>query len=744
MEHLETLLTATNSWLLRGKLTLFRFVMPADFDNSADTREAALRAFQKLLLRINNNYRVLPLSDAVLGLRAGQLPGAAASITFDQGSTQWLHAVASQLEQQQLHATFFISSGQFFGHPLWSDRLRHAVLQAAADIDELVLPSIAASALKLGNTSARLQTISQLESKLRAQESAPREQYLQQIETQLKSNPMQTPRLLPEQVRALHGRGFSIGSQTISNAMLTCCPATLAYQEIGQSKEQLEGLIKGRVQALAYPFGEPGLGYRSEHMEMVSRCGYCLAVSTQPGLASHSTSVLQLPRCTPALSAGARLNRQLWQQKKTHAQRLRENESGKSVLMVAFHFPPQAGSSGVLRTLNFVKNLPAHNWHPTVLTASPRAYVESRTDLVASIPAATRILRGFALDASRHLSLFGKYPAAFAWPDRWSSWWPGAVLAGLQEIRRKRPQLIWSTYPIATAHGIAASLARLSGLPWVADFRDPMLTDTFPAAGVQRRLWNLLEQQAMREAAFCVFTTARAATAYQQRYPAAAHKCRVIENGYDESAFEQVQAQRSDVDAGKLVLLHSGLIYPRERDPSALFAALRSLIDQGLLRPEQLQLRFRAAHHEKEVLACASRFSLETIVDLAPAVPYRQAIAEMLAADGLLVIQGSQFNAQIPAKIYEYLRAQRPLLALVDPQGDSAAFLANYQQVWQADSNNHDAIKTVLLIFFEQLRRERPATLFQSNCKQLEKYSRAAQTQRLVELFDRLHRPDTA
>ncbi len=189
-------------------------------------------------------------------------------------------------------------------------------------------------------------------------------------------------------------------------------------------------------------------------------------------------------------------------------------------------------------------------------------------------------------------------------------------------------------------------------------------------------------------------------------------------------------------------MLHSGLIYPRERDPSHLFAALRRLIDQGLLRPEQLHLRFRAAHHEKEVLACASRFALASIVDMAPAVPYRQAIAEMLAADGLLVIQGSQFNAQIPAKIYEYLRALRPLLALVDPQSDSAAFLSSYQQVWQADSTDQSAIEVVLQKFLAQLPRAQPAARFQSNLDQLAKYSRAAQTCRLAELFDRLQKFD--
>jgi hypothetical protein len=57
---------------------------------------------------------------------------------------------------------------------------------------------------------------------------------------------------------------------------------------------------------------------------------------------------------------------------------------------------------------------------------------------------------------------------------------------------------------------------------------------------------------------------------------------------------------------------------------------------------------------------------------LCPAIPYREALAEMMACDALLVMQASNCNAQIPAKIYEYLRAGKPILGLTDPDGDTA------------------------------------------------------------------------
>ena len=149
--------------------------------------------------------------------------------------------------------------------------------------------------------------------------------------------------------------------------------------------------------------------------------------------------------------------------------------------MVAFHFPPLSGSSGVQRTLRFVQHLPAHGWEPLVLSASSRAYETVSDDLLAQVPAGTEVRRAFAVDAARHLSIGGRYLAAAARPDRWASWRLDGVRQGLKLIQRFKPQVIWSTYPIATAHLIGKALHQKSGLPWVADFRDPMAQQGYPA-----------------------------------------------------------------------------------------------------------------------------------------------------------------------------------------------------------------------------------------------------------------------
>jgi len=182
----------------------------------------------------------------------------------------------------------------------------------------------------------------------------------------------------------------------------------------------------------------------------------------------------------------------------------------KRLLMIAYHFPPFAASSGIQRTLGFARHLPAFGWEPLVLTAHPRAYEHCDRGHIA-LPAPMVVEPAFALDTARQLSLMGRYPGFAARPDRWISWWLGAVPKGLAMIRKYRPEAIWSTYPIATAHKIACTLQRLSGLPWVADFRDPMAQDGYPEDPKTWRSFRRIEEATLRRASRAVFVTEGAA-----------------------------------------------------------------------------------------------------------------------------------------------------------------------------------------------------------------------------------------
>lgn len=339
--------------------------------------------------------------------------------------------------------------------------------------------------------------------------------------------------------------------------------------------------------------------------------------------------------------------------------------------MIAYHFPPLAGSSGIQRTLRFARYLPEFGWQPIVLTTHPRAYLKVSDDQLTDVADGIEVIRAAAWDTARHFSIAGRYPGVLARPDRWLSWWPGAVWSGMRAIKHRRPDAIWSTYPIATAHLIGASLVKRSALPWVADFRDPMAQPGYPSDPLTWQSFDRLEREVISTARFSTFTTPSATRTYQDRYPQHAGRIAILENGYDEETFAGTMPGEP-LNPNRLTLLHSGIVYPSERDPSQLFAAL-ALLKQS--RPDfyqRLVVRFRAPVHDDMLRDLARRNGVEDAVEIMPPVAYREALGEMLRADGLLILQAANCNEQIPAKLYEYLRAGRPTLVLSDPVGDTA------------------------------------------------------------------------
>lgn len=357
--------------------------------------------------------------------------------------------------------------------------------------------------------------------------------------------------------------------------------------------------------------------------------------------------------------------------------------------------------SGHLRTLGFARYLPEFGWEPVVLTAAVGAYPRVNFANNTLVPSVCEVHRSFALDTGRHLAIRGKYLGYLAAPDRWISWWPFAVRNGLHLIHHRRFDAIWSTYPIMTAHGIARTLSRRTRLPWIADFRDPVASSVSSlnrtAAACQMRC----ERRVMSHANRIVCTTPGAMRAYSERYPEVRSSGRlaVIQNGYDEADFASVGVPEPRRTTA-LVLLHSGLLYPDGRDPSAFFAALARLRRAGKAGPEQICVVLRASGCESRYQHQIDKLGIADIVTLAPPIGNREALVEQSSADALLLFQGSRFDRQIPAKLYEYLRIGKPIFALVGSNGDTAGLLheAGGAEVVGLDDEEEIALGLVRLI----------------------------------------------
>jgi len=378
------------------------------------------------------------------------------------------------------------------------------------------------------------------------------------------------------------------------------------------------------------------------------------------------------------------------------------------VLIVAFHFPPFGGSSGVLRSLKYCRYLPDFGWQPVVLAPDSRAYDHIDLGSLKSIPENVAVLRSFALDTQRHLSIRGRYPRVFALPDRWVSWVLGGALTGFRAIRRLRIEAIYTTFPIMSAAVIGLVLQRWTGLPWVLDLRDPMTEEDYPRDPTIHWVWRRIEKRCMRRASRVVVTAESTRKMYLQRYPAllTPEKCVVIRNGYDEEDFQNLWIPLpGPVPDGRPVrLVHSGLIYPEERDPRPMFNAVARLKHEGRISAATLQIVFRAPGEEDLYRRLLAEKGIEDIIALEPRLPYREALQECAEADGLLLFQAANCELQIPAKAYEYFRLGKPILALTTHTGDTAALLREVGGATIVDLADEGEIHGGLSAFLKALR----------------------------------------
>lgn len=375
----------------------------------------------------------------------------------------------------------------------------------------------------------------------------------------------------------------------------------------------------------------------------------------------------------------------------------------KSVLYIAYHFPPILGSSGVHRTLAFTRFLQQQGWQTTVLTASLKAYDHWEPEQLTFIPAGLNVIRAFARNTAKDLSFRGKYLSWMALPDNWQSWIVGGVFSGLKAIKRQRPDIIVSTYPIASAHLIAYILHKITGIPWVADFRDPMAQDDYPTDKTKRKLFNWIEKKAIKHCQSVVLTAPGAVSFYQNKYPQVAKAFwQLVPNGFDQEIFNSIIPDKK-TDRNQLVLLHSGVIYPSERDPSSLFKAIAALKESGLLTKENFQLRLRATGHDQLFQPKLHALGIDDLVSLEPSISYKAALKEILTVDGLLLLQADNCNHQIPAKAYEYIKAKKPILALTSELGDTGKLLTTIDACCICPLDDETRIKQALSEYLQKI-----------------------------------------
>lgn len=340
-----------------------------------------------------------------------------------------------------------------------------------------------------------------------------------------------------------------------------------------------------------------------------------------------------------------------------------------NLLMVAFHFPPIAGSSGYLRSLKFAKYLPAFGVEPVILTVRPEVYEAYDKNAKPALPAATRVVRAYGLDSRRAFAIKGKSIGLLSLPDRYWTWIPFAVAAGRRLIRERKIDAVFSTYPIASAHLIGLILHRLTGKPWIADFRDPMWDEFTGARGLSLRLRQAIEKAVMRRCKRAVVCTDAMLELFKRRYPDRVDKLVMIPNGFDDEDFQGMDLPATRAE-GPVRLLHTGLLEPEDRDPIPFFKAVKALCDK---RPgaAPVTVDLIAPSDEAYYVKAIADLGLTGVINILSWRPYKQSLEAMAKTDILLLFQGPSCFSQVPAKLYEYMRVGRPILAITPAAGET-------------------------------------------------------------------------
>jgi glycosyltransferase involved in cell wall biosynthesis len=382
------------------------------------------------------------------------------------------------------------------------------------------------------------------------------------------------------------------------------------------------------------------------------------------------------------------------------------------LLIVSFYFPP-AGGGGVQRVLKLCRHLPAHGIDVDVLAPDDPRWEASDPGLASAIPPGTTVHRAAYRGPSQERSPAARLAEAqglrraavraaivgrgLLLPDPEVAWAPGAIRAALRIVREREIDVVLTTSPPSSVHLVGAAVHRRSGVPWVADLRDSWLANPHRryerrSVRAKRRVEGTVARRTLARASAVVAVTPFIRDEAAELVPPGT-PLEVVANGVDFDDFEGLLHEPGP----RLRLLHAGSFFG-QRTPRPLLGALAVLLER---RPELRGLvearffgTFRPADRE-----WADGLGLGDALRIEGFRPHAETLAAMKASDALLLLiprAGGRGQSVLSGKVYEYLAAERPILALVPPDGAAADLLRQTGSGWVADPDDEDAIGEAL------------------------------------------------
>jgi glycosyltransferase involved in cell wall biosynthesis len=432
----------------------------------------------------------------------------------------------------------------------------------------------------------------------------------------------------------------------------------------------------------------------------------------------------------------------------------------REVLIVAYWFPPMGGS-GVIRVLKFAKYLPQFGWKPTVLTVKAGDAFSFDQTLLDELPPSVTIeraafrevvkttqVKGISDRIKGQKSRLGSLRKALArflrsvyfsvWiPDNKVGWIVPAVRQASRMQQRHSFQAIYATSPPQTSLLVATLIRRRLQIPLVSDYRDEWTTNPhkYMPNSITRWLnWRLERTVVNRSDALLVMSQGvkrnlRDAGILREDMLS---KCRILPNGFDPADYGVPASAAS----AQFRIVYTGSFYGELRIPDPFLRGLHAWLAASPHVRDDVQVLFQGSIYPQH-RQLIHDLELDDVVQVTGSVPHHQAIEAQQSASVLLLVMGKgEGTAILPGKVFEYLGAQRPILAVVHPNGESADLVRRTNTGVVVDPDDTEAMVRALADLYSKW--EQGGIPYTPDVEQVNRYSRVEQARQLSDLFEQM------
>ena len=439
----------------------------------------------------------------------------------------------------------------------------------------------------------------------------------------------------------------------------------------------------------------------------------------------------------------------------------------KRVLIISYYWPP-TGGSGVQRWVKFAKYLPSEGWQPVIYTPENPEQLAVDESLAAEVPEDTEIVKtriiepyelykrvlrrsGHSKEAvevnpvnAQNKSLLQK---AAMWirgnlfrPDP-RCLWIGPSVRFLKKYLAEHPvDLIVSTGPPQSMHMIGLRLSRETGLPWIADFRDPWTKIFYfkhlSMTSATEKWHRKMEKKVLDEASAVVSVSPLVQQEFQEMTDTPVE---LITNGFDECDFSSEQCTEAYGGASEeFIITHTGL-FAADGNPTALWDVLAEKCRTDEIFKKLLRIKLIGKTDDQILKALTDRGLEDSMINMGYQ-PHSVAVEQQRQASLLILPlrKEPEYKAVLPGKLFEYLASQRPILGIGQPDGAMAMIVNETRTGTVIDWEDRKGLTQYIEQCWERHLEGRLST----EGADLSRFTRRSLTRRMAGLFDRVVIPD--